>query len=297
MSHDLLAYGFAFSSVFTFSLAAIGFTYFSQKVSALWMNVFKCVVSFIVSIPVVLYLNHQLYWPLENVWPFYLSGIIGLGLGDWLLLTAYKKIGPARTLMIFGFQPLIAGTFSFYVWGETIYPKQLIAIIFFVICLALFSYEKFQTTRRWDFSGLAFAIAGVTLDSIGVIISRYGFNSNPDLSGLEAQYLRTTAALISFAFILSFLKINFVENFQKLSRNEKFVATMSSFLGTFLSIAFYMQAIKIGKLAAVTSIALTDPMFSTFFESVWLKRWPSKYLWYAMISFFFAMYFLFAPRF
>lgn len=296
MSHDLLAYFFAFSSVFTFSLAAIGFTYFSQKVSALWMNVFKCLVSFLVSIPVVFYLNKHLYWPLEDVWPFYISGFIGLGIGDWMLLTAYKKIGPARTLMIFGFQPLIAGSFSYYVWGETIYPKQLIAIIFFVICLALFSYEKFQTTRRWDFSGLVFAISGVTLDSIGVIISRYGFNLNPELSGLEAQYLRTTAALIGFILIIPFMKVHLLENYRKLTHNEKFVAVMSSFLGTFLSIAFYMQAIKIGKLATVTSIALTDPIFSTFFESLWLKKWPSKYLWYAMISFLFAMYFLFAPR-
>lgn len=296
MTQDLTAYFFAFSSVFTFSLAAIGFTYFSHKVSPLWMNVFKCSLSFAISAPLMFYLHQKLYWPIEQAWPFYLSGVIGLNIGDWMLLTAYKKIGPARTLLLFGFQPLIAGAFSYYFWGEVIYPVQLIAIFFFMICLFLFSYEKFQATRHWDFSGLLFALGGVTLDSVGVILTRYGYNENPSLTGLEVQYMRTLAAILSFAFLIPFVKISLVENFLKLSKNEKVVATFSSFLGTFLSIAFYMQAIKLGKLAAVTSIVLVDPMMSTFFESMWLKKWPSKYLWYSMISFFCAMYFLFSPQ-
>ncbi len=301
MSQDTLAYLYAFSAVFTFSVAAIGFTYLSQKVSPLWMNIFKCIFSFLISLPLVIYLNHQVYWSFEQAWPFYLSGIIGLNLGDWLLLSAYKKIGPARTLLLFGFQPLIAGGFSYYVWGEMVYPKQLIAIIFFVICLILFGYEKFQIQRKLDFSGLLFALGGVTLDSLGVILTRYGFNENPQLTGVEAQYLRTLAALVSFTVLIPFIRLkiielNFIKNFLALTSGEKLLASVASFLGTFLSLAFYMQAVKIGKLAAVTSIVLTDPMMSTFFESLWLKKWPSKYLWYAMISFLCAMYFLFSPQ-
>lgn len=301
MTQDTLAYIYSFSAVFTFSFAAIGFTYLSNKVSALWMNIFKCLFSFLISLPLVLYLNHQFYWSFAESWPFYLSGFIGLNLGDWMLLNAYRRIGPARTLLLFGFQPLIAGGFSYYVWGEAVYPKQLIAIIFFIICLILFSYEKFRVHRKWEFAGLLFALGGVTLDSIGVILTRYGFNESPHINGIEAQYIRTLAALLSFLLFIplvrkNIIRIDFIKNLKALSTNEKLLASMSSFLGTFLSLAFYMQAVKIGKLAAVTSIVLTDPMMSTFFESMWLKKWPSKYLWYALVSFCFAMYFLFSPR-
>lgn len=297
MSQDLTAYLFAFSSVFTFSLAAIGFTYFTHKVSALWMNFFKCTVSFLLSLPIILYFDGQLWWSLERAWPFYVSGFIGLNIGDWMLLSAYKKIGPARTLMLFGCQPLIAGGFSYYVWNETVYPIQLLAIVFFMFCLALFSYEKFKQTKSWEIYGLLFAIGGVTLDSIGVLLTRHGFNMNPELGGLEAQYLRTFSAMIGFVLILPFIKIDFLKNFIQLTSKEKSVAVGSSILGTFLSIAFYMQAVKIGKLATVTSIVLTDPMMSTLFESLWLKTWPSKYLWIAMISFICAMFCLFYPQF
>ncbi len=293
MGVESQSYLYAFSAVFSFSISAVGFTYFTQKISALWMNIFKCIISFLISLPIILYLNHHALWSFEQSWPFYLSGIIGLNLGDWMLLSAYKKIGPARTLMLFGFQPLIAGGFSFYVWGETIYPRKLIAIIFFIICLFIFSFEKFKVNRKWDFTGLLYALAGVTLDSVGVILTRYGFNESPDISGLDAQYIRTLAALVSFVFFIPFVKIDVIANYFSLTQKERGVAVLSSVFGTFLSLAFYMQAIKIGKLAAVTSIVLTDPMMSTFFESIWLKRWPSKYLWLAMLSFICAMYFLF----
>ncbi len=297
MSQDLTAYLFAFSSVLTFSVAAIGFTYFSQKISPLWMNLFKCLVSFLISLPIIFFMKGQLFWSFTDCWPFYVSGLLGLTIGDWLLLSAYKKIGPARTLMIFGCQPLIAGGFSYFFWDEVIYPIQLMAIVFFVFCLFLISYEKFKVNRTWEVSGLLFALGGVTLDSIGVILTRHGFNLNPDLGGLEAQYLRTLSAMIGFLFLLPFVKLYFFKQLFRLSNNEKIIAVGSSFLGTFLSIAFYMQAVKLGKLATVTSIVLADPMMSTFFESVWLKRWPSKYLWYAILCFFGAMYCLFSPQF
>lgn len=297
MSTDLTAYLYAFSSVLTFSVAAIGFTYLSHKTSALWMNLFKCGLSFLISLPLIYYFNDQIYWSIKTCWPFYVSGFIGLNIGDWLLLSAYKKIGPARTLMIFGFQPLIAGGFSYFVWNEVIYPIQLIAIIFFIMCLFLISYEKFKVNRTWEISGLLLALGGVTLDSIGVILTRHGFNLNPELGGLEAQYLRTLAAIVGFIIFIPFVNFNFNANLKLLSRNEKLIAITSSFLGTFLSIAFYMQAVKIGKLATVTSIVLADPMMSTFFESLWLKKWPTKYLWLALCCFIAAIYFLFYPQF
>lgn len=295
MSVDVQSYLYAFSAVFTFSISSIGFTYFTLKFSPLWMNVFKCLVAFIVSLPLILYFNHHALWSFAESWPFYLSGVIGLNLGDWMLLSAYKRIGPARTLMLFGFQPLIAGGFSYLVWDEVIYPKKLIAIFFFVICLFIFSYEKFKANRKWELSGLLFALGGVTLDSIGVILTRYGFNENPGLSGLDAQYIRTLGALVSFFAFVPFIKLNILSNYLSLPQKERGLVVLTSIFGTFLPLAFYLQAIKIGKLASVTSIVLTDPMMSTFFESVWLKRWPSKYLWYAMVSFFCAMYFLFSP--
>lgn len=297
MNQDVTAYLFAFSSVLTFSTAAIGFTYFSQKLSPLWMNVFKCLVSFLICVPAVYFLHGKLYWNIEKVWPLYLSGFIGLNVGDWFLLNAYKRIGPGRSLLLFGFQPFIAGSFAYFAWGEKIYPIQFVAIVFFVCCLFLFSYEKFKQNGEWEFKGLAFAFCGVVLDSVGIILTRHGFDKNPELSGLDVHYLRILAALVSFVVYLPVVKVGLLEGLKLLNRNEKILVTVSSFFGTFLSLIFYMQAVKVGKLATVTSILLADPMMSTLFESLWLKTWPTRYLWMALACFLCAMFCLFYPQF
>ncbi|MCJ8277609.1 MAG: hypothetical protein HRT44_05400, partial [Bdellovibrionales bacterium] len=92
MNQELLAYAYAFSSVLTFSTAAIGFTYFTQKVSPLWMNIFKCLVALIFSFGTMYAWGYDLWQPLHKIWPFLLSGFIGLNIGDLFLLSAYKKI-------------------------------------------------------------------------------------------------------------------------------------------------------------------------------------------------------------
>ncbi len=296
MTSDTTAYFYAFSSVLTFSTAAIGFTYFSQKVSPLWMNLLKCVVSFAVCLPIFFFLKGEFYWSWSLAWPFYVSGFIGLNVGDWLLLSAYKRMGSARTLVLFGFQPFLVGSFSYFFWNEQIYPIQLIAIFFFVICLFLFSYERFKASGRWEIAGLVFAFAGVFLDSVGVLLTRYAFQMNPEATGFDAQYLRTLAALLSFVIYVPFVKMGFIAGLRRLSVKERGVAVVASFFGTFLSLVLYMQAVKVGKLATVTSIVLTDPVMSTFAECIWLKIWPTRYLWLALLSFFVAMFFLFYPQ-
>ncbi len=296
MSNEVTAYIYTFSSVLTFSTAAIGYTYFSQKVSPLWMNVFKCGVSFFFCLPVMIYLRGQVVWPLNVAWPFFVSGFVGLNVADWLLLSAYKRIGPARSLVLFGFQPLIVGGFSYLFWDEKIFPIQLVAILFFVLCLFLFSYERFRKTKKWEVTGLSLALCGVVLDSLGLLLTRYGFSLNSEFTGFDAQYLRTVAALFSFVIYLPFVKIGFVEGLKKLSHKEKGVAFIASFFGTFLSLVLYMQAIKVGKLATVSSIVLTDPVVSTAFECLWLRVWPSRFLWLALLCFFSALFFLFYPQ-
>ena len=260
------------------------------------MNVFKCIVAFIASVVAVSVLEGAIVLDWSRQWPFLISGFIGLNVGDFFLLNAYKRIGPARTLILFGFQPLVAGGFSYFVWDEQIHNMQFLAIFFFLICLFLFSYESYKKAGQWELKGLIFAFLGVFLDSVGVILSRYGFESSPEISGLGGHLYRTVGALAGFAVILPFVKRDFWSHFKVLKRGEWGLAIVSSLVGTFLSLVCYMQAIKMGKLATVTSIVLTDPVVSTSLESLWMRVWPSRYLWLALISFAGAMFCLFYPQ-
>lgn len=296
MNQELLAYTYSFSAVITFSVASIGFTYFSKKVSPLWMNVFKSVVAFAAALIFMLFLGKVVFEPIGKVWPFVVSGFIGLNLGDFFILSAYKRIGPGRTLILFGFEPFFVGSFSYIFWGEQIHSIQFVAIIFFVMCLFLFGLEQFKKSGTWEVRGLCYALLGVILDSVGVLLTRYNYNIYPDFGGLEALFFRTGGALLSFILLIPFVRMELVSQFKKLTFNEKWLAIISSFLGTFLTLVLYLQAIRVGKLATVTSIVLVDPMMSTFFECVWLKLWPTRYLWMAIGCFVCAMFCLMYPQ-
>ena len=290
---------YALFSVLTFSTAAIGFTYFARKVSPLWMNSFKCVVALICCVIGLMLTGGTLEHSLVSAWPFILSGVIGLNFADWLLFSAYKRMGPARTLVLAGFQPLMAGGFSYFVWGEKVFAIQLVAIVFLIGCLFLFSYEGFKRSGQWETQGLIYALCGVFLDCVGVLITRYGFKSAPQIDGIEGNYLRILGAFASF-IVLWALRSNgwreLRQGFAKLSQKELGIAVVASFFGTFLSLVFYLEAIKIGPLALVTSVVLADPMMSTLFECLWVRAWPSGYLWLALGSFALAMVFVFMPQ-
>ena len=174
---------------------------------------------------------------------------------------------------------------------------QFFAVIFFVGCLFLFSYERFRANRQWEIKGLLFALAGVLLDAVGVLLSRYGFDHTPQVSGIEGHFMRSVAALVVLLIVSPYFRVPFYEPFKKLVFKERFMVSMASVMGTFLSLVLYMQAIKIGKMATVTSIVLTDPMISTTLESFWKRQWPSRYMWAALVCFAFAMLCLFYPQF
>jgi len=263
----------------------------------MWMNVVKNSVAYVATVMTLLMFSGNLSVDWNTHWPFLVSGVIGLTIADYCLLSAYRWMGPGRTLILFGFQPLLTGVASYYIWGDVIYGLQFVSIFFFVLCLFLFSYERFKDSGRWEVQGLLFAFCGVFLDAIGVLLTKYGFETHPEVTGTQANYLRISASLLSFLVMSPFLKVQLLKGWQRLFPKEKSLVIVASLSGTFLSLVFYMQAIKLGKLATVTAIILTDPMIATVLECVWLRRPPSRWLVWAMVSFGCAMFCLFFNQF
>jgi drug/metabolite transporter (DMT)-like permease len=224
---------------------------------------------------------------------FLISGLIGLAIADLFILQAFSDLGPSRTLMLFGFQPLIIGVLNWLIFSQTLRTNQFYAVIFLIGSLIIFSFESKRSTGTWNMRGLSFALIGVCLDAAGVILTRNGFNDSPDLHMLNGHFIRCCGALIGFAFIRIFVaKINFVEKFRHLNLKDRALVVFGSFLGTFLSLCFYLTAIKIGNISTISSVAITGPLFAGIFECALQKKWPSKYLILATICFIFGFYIL-----
>lgn len=209
---------------------------------------------------------------------FFISGLIGLNIADLFLLSAFTQIGAARTLIVFGFQPLIVGVGALYFFNQPLNPMKLVAVVFLIACLFTLSLEKFRTENHWALKGLLFALAGVALDACGILLSRGSFAASPETTVLEAQFWRCLGAMVGFGVIALFHPFNLVKGLTRWSPRQRALILIASVSGTFLSLVLYMSAIKIGHLASLASITITGPVFATALECAYHRRWPSRYL-------------------
>ena len=290
--NENLALFFALGATLSFSGSSLVYAEFSKRVSVLWMNTFKASVAF-----VALLVTIPLFWgwhsvSLPSFLSFLASGLLGLNLGDLFLLSAFTRIGPARTLILFGFQPVITGTLAYLFLGQTFNPHKLIAVFFMICCLFIFSLERFRQNRQWEIGGLLFALIGVSLDSCGVMLSRLGFDLSPQVVPPEGHFYRCVGALLGFAVIAFFRPIGLKENFQRFQTRDRGLLVMASLGGTYLSLLLYLSAVRIGHLASIAGISITGPMFATLLESLVHRRAPSRYLYIAFAFFLGGFYIL-----
>lgn len=257
----------ALGSNISFATASLFFTDFSRKISPAWVNYFKASIAFVCFLFCLVIFQVPLQLPTQIFFMLVLSGIVGLMIGDIFLLNAFTELGSGRVLMIFGFQPLILGTASYFLFNEQFSLIRLIAILFLIGCLFCFSIESFKENGHWGIKGISFALIAISLDAVGVLLTKSVFNMMPDISVFLVNSIRSGATVFGFflASLLPFFSLKLLPAFQTLQKKEKIQISVASFLGTFMSLTFYLKAMQIGHLATISAIVGTSPLFATIF--------------------------------
>lgn len=279
-------------SNFSFALGSQFFTHYSRRFSSSWMNTFKAIVATFCFFITVLFTGGFVATELNSILLFMASGFIALGFGDIFLLLAFTKIGPGRTMVLFGFHPVVVGVLSFFLFGQVLDFQKLWGILFFIGCLLTFSYESFRLSGEWEISGLVFAFLGMFLDAVGVIITRFAFDMNQDVGQFEGNFYRCIGALFCYFLVRKFRPFDFRKNLKVLNKKSMIYVTLGAFLGTYVSLACYLEAIKTAHLASVAAISITSVIFSSTIECIWDRKWPTRYLWISLVWFALGMKFL-----
>ena len=251
-------YLFAVGANLCFALGSQVYTLFSRKVGSAWMNLFKAAVAFVLFGVTVTFVTG---W--NPVSPMYIgllifSGMIGLGVGDVFLLRSFSEMGPGRTLMLFGFQPLILGTIGYVIFDQHVDFKKFWAITLFILCILTFSIEAFRRDGHWGVKGILMALTGMLLDATGIIFTRLAFDNNPQM-GLSKEIF--IAALERLWFLSSGINLgtlNFFSNFKKLENKQKWLAIVGSILGTYFSLGLYLMALQKAHLPLFQELLLLE---------------------------------------
>ncbi len=284
------AYFLALISAILFSGASVIFARFSVSHSSLWMNLMKnmvALVAFLVATVISLLFGWESLSSLgaASILFFFLSGFLGLGIGDWFLFRGYQRIGSARTIMVFSLSPLFLTLEGRLLFGQHLNLGQGAAIFLMMACVWTISFEKFRSDGHWEWRGIAFAFVGVFLDNVGIVLSRQAFDLSPGSTAFSANAIRCVGSVLPL-LVWGFLrgeKVFF--RFRELRWPDRSLVVFASFMGSFLSLSLWLTALKIGHIGGLAGVGSFNPIAASLWEWALLRKRPSLYLLVALALF------------
>lgn len=290
MSSQNGAYLLALTSAILFSGASVIFARFALSHSSLWMNLWKNTVAgaaFVLASGASLLFFGESLAALTAPSSAYLvtSGMVGLAIGDLFLFGAYQRLGSARTIMIFSFSPIFLTIEGFLFFGQGLSLNQGIALLLMMACAWTISFEKFKAEGAWEWKGILFALVGVLLDNVGVVLSRMAFEESPGTSAFTANAVRAVGAVLPLLIIQRFKGEKVFRSFGGLDWRDRSLVVFAAFMGTFLSLSCWLTALKIGHIGSLAGVGSFNPVAASLWEWLLLRKRPTPYLLLAMALF------------
>lgn len=288
---SLEVYALAIGANLTYSTASMVFSIYAKRFSSMWINQIKVFVAFLAFL-VAMVVTKQMA-PVSNygIALLVLSGFTGLCFGDIFLFRAFTTLGPARSLVLYSFQPLMLGLYGYFFLNQLFSLNQTLAVICMIFCIFIFMLERNKLTGFWDLRSFVWAFLGITLDAIGVMLTREAYEMDPSLETFQVNVIRCMGALFGFLILSPKSYLNIVKDLTVLRKREISLLVASAICGCFLSLTLYLAALKYAHVGTLTAIAITGPVWVSMLECLYHRRLPNMYLVVAF-SFFLAGFYL-----
>lgn len=287
----LEVYALAIGANLTYSTSSMVFSIYAKRFSSMWINQIKVFVAFLAFLVAMLFSNQMAAVSNYGIGLLVLSGFIGLCFGDIFLFRAFTTLGPARSLVLYSFQPLMLGLYGYFFLGQLFSLNQTLAVICMMFCIFIFMLERNKLTGTWDFKSFMWAFLGITLDAVGVMLTREAYELDPSLETFQVNVIRCLGALIGFLLISPKSYFNLAKDLGALRKREVSLLVGSAICGCFLSLTLYLAALKHAHVGTLTAIAITGPVWVSLLECLYHKRLPNMFLVMAF-SFFLAGFYL-----
>lgn len=144
---------------------------------------------------------------------FFLSGVIGFGMGDMALFGAIERIGPRLTILLTQCLATPIGAFAEWAWlGTKLHPSEVVcsAVILAGVAFALAPDRSFEGDRKTFWIGVLFGLGSAAGQALGAVVSRKANDlaaaSGTLIDGGTAAYQRILAGILVTALAFLFVK-------------------------------------------------------------------------------------------
>lgn len=208
-----------------------------------------------------------------------LSGIIGLGIGDFALFSAFVLIGPRKSLLLMSIAPIVSVIFSYLLLEEVLGLWAIIGIAVTLVGIIIVILErevrgiqtneadrKNESVEKRNMLGISLGVIGAVGQGLGLVFAKYGiFNaadniSNP-LDSLSATLMRMLVGAIFVWLVITFWgKLPEIRKGIEDRQGVK-LTSAGAFIGPFLGVWFSMVAVSYTQVGiAMTLMSLMPVM-------------------------------------
>jgi len=235
------------------TLTSLFFTSAGRKIGAFSVNAYRIImaVGFLVLAHAIL-LGTILPAATGGQWFWMgLSGVVGLGIGDFGYFAALVAIGPRRSVLVMALSPIFASISAYLSLGETIptFATVGIAVTLAGVIVVILEAEERSgeqpVTKKLRSYGIFFALTGAIGQGIGLVLSKKGIYLDPGvvLDPLSATLIRM---ILGAAFVWALAVV--VGKLPELRRAMKSREGMSNtvagaFIGPFMGVTLSMVAV------------------------------------------------------
>jgi drug/metabolite transporter (DMT)-like permease len=222
-----------------------------------------------------------------------LSGIVGLGVGDFGLFAAYVLIGPRRSVLVMASSPIFASVGAYLLLNETFLPLSIlgVAVTLTGVVVVLLEREeepeeKIDLGKRKTWGILAGLIAAMG-QGFGVVLSKKGMylGVSVAMNSLSAALIRmTVATLFVWTCALFWGKLPELRKAVKDRGGMKYVAG-GALIGPFVGMTLSMVAVAYAQAGVAQTLMSLAPII--IIPVVWViyrERTNSRGIFGALIA-------------
>ncbi len=256
------------SALWTFN--SILFTSAGKKIGPISVNAYRIIAA-------VIFLSITHVFLFGNILPIIsynqfiwigLSGVVGLGIGDFGLFASFVIIGPRRSLLIMALSPIFASIFAYLILNEILSELAIFGMTVTIIGVIIVILEKEEKSNEEILSnkrkiwGIFLALIGAIGQGTGAVLAKKGiyFDSNIVVNPLSAALTRMAIAAV-FIWVCVIILGKIPELKKAIKDRSGIKSTIAgAFLGPFLGVTFSMVAVTFTEVGVAQTLMSLMPV-------------------------------------
>lgn len=276
MNKDIIGIILALISTGCWAICTLAFKKFGERFEPIAMTLIKASLSIFFLAILMFLTNTSFKIDIEFLLNIFLSGLLGIAIGDSLFFASLNKLSPfVLSLILFAGPDIFTGVFGIIFLGEN--PSLLVwlGIIITMSGLGFFIFSKEQeyTNSKTSITGIILALSSLICTSYSMVLIKPVLVSNSTITVTMYRMLFSAIILLLYSiFSKKFLTWKNSLNDRNYNIKLSLTIMLASYGGFWLS----LTAIKYCDLIVASTLMSLEPLFLFIFSILFFEYIPTK---------------------